>query len=78
MVEEKESRIQGWIGGVKKLAPPSAGGTVGRTSLVVIHPVQLVGGALPIDLVRKLKWKERQRVVVKKVRGGVLIKDWKR
>lgn len=32
---------------------------------------------IPIEIVRELKWKERQKVTVKKVRGGVLIKDWK-
>jgi len=42
---------------------------VGRASLAV---------TLPIDIVRKLGWKEKQKVVVKKVRGGVLIKDWKK
>lgn len=37
-----------------------------------------IGLTLPIEIVRELKWKERQKVVVKKVRGGVLIKDWKK
>jgi hypothetical protein len=32
---------------------------------------------IPIELVRELKWKERQKVTVSRVRGGVLIKDWK-
>lgn len=32
---------------------------------------------LPIEIVRLLKWKEKQKVVVKKVRGGVVIRDWK-
>lgn len=41
---------------------------VGRTSLAV---------TLPIDLVRKLKWREKQKVVVKKINGGLQIKDWK-
>jgi len=40
---------------------------VGQTSLAV---------TLPIDFARKLKWKERQRVVVA-LRGKTLtIKDW--
>lgn len=37
-----------------------------------------LGLTLPIEIMRELKWKERQKVVVKKVRGGVLIKDWKK
>lgn len=39
---------------------------------------QSVGLTLPIEMLRELGWKERQRVVVKKVRGGVLVKDWKK
>jgi antitoxin component of MazEF toxin-antitoxin module len=42
---------------------------VGKTSLAV---------TIPIEIVRELKWKERQKVTVKKVRGGVLIKEWKK
>jgi hypothetical protein len=37
-----------------------------------------IGITLPIELVRELKWREKQKVIVKKVRGGVLIKDWKK
>jgi len=37
-----------------------------------------LGLTLPIELVSELGWKEKQRVVVKKVRGGLLIKDWKK
>jgi antitoxin component of MazEF toxin-antitoxin module len=33
---------------------------------------------LPKELVAELDWKEKQKVVVKKVRGGLLIKDWKK
>lgn len=36
-----------------------------------------LGLTLPIELVAELKWKERQKVVVKKIRGGLVIKDWK-
>jgi hypothetical protein len=39
---------------------------------------QSIGLTLPIEIVRELKWKEKQKVVVKRVRGGVLIKDWKK
>ena len=31
---------------------------------------------LPVDLVRALGWKEKQKVVVKKIRGGVAVRDW--
>ncbi len=37
-----------------------------------------IGLTLPIEIVRELGWKEKQKVVVKRVRGGVLIKDWKK
>lgn len=44
--------------------------------------IQQSGGSyyitLPIGIVRELGWKERQKVVVKKIRGGVQIKDWKK
>ncbi|MBT7431764.1 hypothetical protein HN784_02905 [bacterium] len=33
---------------------------------------------IPIEIVRELKWREKQKVTVKRVRGGVLIKDWKK
>ncbi len=32
---------------------------------------------LPVALVKKLKWREKQKVVVKKIRGGIQVKDWK-
>lgn len=37
-----------------------------------------IGLTLPIDVVRELGWREKQKVTVKKVRGGVLIKDWRK
>ena len=37
-----------------------------------------IGLTLPIEVVRELGWKEKQKVVVKRVRGGVLVKDWKK
>ncbi|HLN18731.1 MAG TPA: hypothetical protein VK255_01010 [Patescibacteria group bacterium] len=37
-----------------------------------------VGLTLPIEIVRELGWKERQKVVVKKERGRVIISDWKK
>lgn len=42
---------------------------IGKTSLAV---------TLPKELVTELGWKEKQKVVVKRVRGGLLIKDWKK
>ena len=37
-----------------------------------------LGMTIPKELVQELGWRERQKVVVKKVRGGLLIKDWKK
>jgi len=42
---------------------------VGQTSLAV---------TIPRDIIKKLGWKEKQKVVVKKIPGGVQIKDWKK
>lgn len=33
---------------------------------------------IPIEVVRELKWKEKQKVVVKKRGKGVSIVDWKK
>ncbi len=33
---------------------------------------------LPKELVGQLGWKEKQKITVKRVRGGLLIKDWKK
>ncbi len=33
--------------------------------------------SLPIDVIRELKWKVRQKLVVEKYGEGILIKDWK-
>lgn len=37
-----------------------------------------IGLTLPIDFVRELSWRERQKVKVTKVRGGLQIKDWRK
>lgn len=37
-----------------------------------------IGLTLPIEIVRELGWREKQKVKVTRVRGGVLIKDWKK
>jgi antitoxin component of MazEF toxin-antitoxin module len=41
---------------------------IGKTSLAVTLPKEITSG---------LKWKEKQKVTAKKVRGGVVIKDWR-
>ncbi len=33
---------------------------------------------IPIEIVSELGWREKQKVVVKKIHGGVEIKDWKK
>lgn len=33
---------------------------------------------IPKEMIKELNWRGRQKVVVKKVKGGVLIKDWKK
>lgn len=48
-----------------------------------VRKLTKVGGksiavTLPIELVRELGWREKQKVVVSRVRGGILIKDWKK
>lgn len=37
-----------------------------------------IGVTIPIELVRELGWREKQKVTVKRVRGGVMIKDWRK
>lgn len=37
-----------------------------------------IGLTLPIEFVRELGWREKQKVIVKRVRGGVMIKDLSR
>lgn len=37
-----------------------------------------IGVTLPIEIVRELGWQEKQKVVVKRISGGVQIKDWKK
>ena len=32
---------------------------------------------IPVDLIRGLKWKEGQKVVVKRSRQKIVIEDWK-
>ena len=42
---------------------------VGKTSLAV---------TLPVEMTRELGWKEKQRVVVKRIKGGIAIRDWRK
>ena len=37
-----------------------------------------LGLTLPIEIVRELKWREKQKVVVKKKGKGILITDWQK
>ncbi len=37
-----------------------------------------IGLTLPIDLVRELNWRERQKVIVKKVGKKIVVEDWKK
>ncbi|MBU4601110.1 hypothetical protein KKE88_03630 [Patescibacteria group bacterium] len=37
-----------------------------------------IGLTLPIEIVRELKWREKQKVVVKKRGKGIIITDWKK
>jgi bifunctional DNA-binding transcriptional regulator/antitoxin component of YhaV-PrlF toxin-antitoxin module len=33
---------------------------------------------IPIEIIKELGWREKQRVRVKRIRGGVEIKDWRK
>lgn len=37
-----------------------------------------IGLTLPIEIVRELKWKSKQKVVVTRRGNTVIIKDWKK
>jgi len=39
---------------------------------------QSISVTLPIDIVRELGWKEKQKVVVKRIKGGMEIRDWRK
>ena len=48
-----------------------------------IRKLQKVGNGsvsvtLPIELVRELKWREKQKVVIRKRGKGLVIEDWKK
>ena len=33
---------------------------------------------IPIEIMNELKWKKKQKVVVKKIRGGFSVNDWRK
>ena len=37
-----------------------------------------IGIILPIEMVKELKWKEKQRVKVTRIKGGLVIRDYKK
>ena len=39
---------------------------------------QSISVTLPIEMVRELGWREGQKVTVKRVSRGMLIRDWRR
>lgn len=41
---------------------------VGKTSLAV---------TLPIEMAKDLGWREKQKVVVKRIKGGMVIRDYR-
>ena len=41
---------------------------VGKTSLAV---------TLPVEMTRELGWREKQRVVAKRIKGGIAIRDFR-
>ena len=48
-----------------------------------IRKLQKVGNGsvsvtLPIELVRELKWREKQKVVIRRRGKGLVIEDWKK
>ena len=49
-----------------------------------IRKITKIGGKsygiiIPIEMIRELKWKERQKVIIKLEKGRkIMIKDWKK
>ena len=47
-----------------------------------IRKITRNGGSLnvsiPVEILKKLGWKEKQKVVGKKIKGGVVIRDWRK
>lgn len=38
---------------------------------------QSIGLTLPIEMLRELGWKSKQKVIATKVKGGIVIRDFK-
>jgi antitoxin component of MazEF toxin-antitoxin module len=59
------------------------GGMAKRSDKRNIRKITKVGGhslavTIPIEMARKLKWRERQKVVVKQVGKRLIIEDWEK
>jgi len=39
---------------------------------------QSIAVTIPIEFIRELKWREKQKVTVKKVGKRIIIEDWKK
>lgn len=37
-----------------------------------------IGLTVPKEIINSLGWREKQKVTVKRVQGGILIRDWKK
>ncbi len=38
---------------------------------------QSIAVTLPIEMIRELGWREKQKVVVKRIAGGLVVRDWR-
>jgi len=45
-------------------------------SILTLFPLITITVTLPIEIIRKLKWRGGQKVVIKKSGKGIFIKDW--
>ena len=36
-----------------------------------------LGITIPKDIIKELNWRERQRVIIKRIRGGFTVKDYR-
>ena len=57
---------------IRKFTPPNGKDLAGRAKL----GGHSLGVTIPIDIVRKLNWKERQKVVVDLRGKKIVIEDW--
>lgn len=54
-----------------------------KTESESIRKITKVGGqsyavTIPIEIIRKLSWRERQKVVVTEQNGEIIIRDWEK